>query len=176
MTATRNHLSIRAARANALFASPLQRSGQPSARQVRRSTAAALGQFGARAAPSGSPRSSATTPNSRRHGCAGRGRPSPGHSANRHRGSPVRGGRASSPQTAPREPQIRRRAQSPARTTHRPRTTVTSTLELGVFAVAAAGVLCAFCCLVEARRIQSADGHHLSDESTKQARPAGGQL
>ena len=47
MTATRNHLSIRAARANALFVSPLQRSGQPSARQVRRSTAAALGQSGA---------------------------------------------------------------------------------------------------------------------------------
>jgi len=31
-----------------LFVSPLQLSGQPSARQVRRSTAAALGQFGAR--------------------------------------------------------------------------------------------------------------------------------
>ena len=76
------------------------------------------------AAPSGSPRSSATTPNPRRHGCAGRGRPSPGPSANRHRGSPVRGRRASSPQTAPRKPQIRRRAQSPARRTHRPTTTV----------------------------------------------------
>jgi hypothetical protein len=48
MTATRNHLSIRAARANALFVSPLQRSGQPSTRQIRRSTTAALGQFGAR--------------------------------------------------------------------------------------------------------------------------------
>jgi|SRR5215467_6483069 len=47
MTATRNHLSIRTARANALFVSTVQRSEQPGARQVRRSTAAALRQFGA---------------------------------------------------------------------------------------------------------------------------------
>jgi len=38
-----------------------------------------------------------TLGDSRRHGCAGRGRPSLGHSANRRRGSPVHGGRASSP-------------------------------------------------------------------------------
>ena len=48
MTAARNHLSPKAARADALFVSMLQRSEQPSARQVRRSIAAALCQFGAR--------------------------------------------------------------------------------------------------------------------------------
>ena len=48
------------------------------------------------AAPSGSRRNSATSPNSRRQVCAGCGRPSPRHSANRHR-SRSRGGRASRP-------------------------------------------------------------------------------
>jgi hypothetical protein len=41
-------LSISAARAGALFASPLQRSGEPSARQVRRAIATAIGVHGVR--------------------------------------------------------------------------------------------------------------------------------
>lgn len=41
-----NHLSITAAQADALFVSVLQRSEQPSARQVRQATAAALRRFG----------------------------------------------------------------------------------------------------------------------------------
>jgi hypothetical protein len=41
-------LSLRAARADALFASPLQRSGQPSAGQVRQAIATAIGAYGAR--------------------------------------------------------------------------------------------------------------------------------
>jgi hypothetical protein len=42
------HLSISATRANALFASALQRSEEPSAAQVRRAIAAAIRAFGAR--------------------------------------------------------------------------------------------------------------------------------
>jgi hypothetical protein len=42
------HLSISAARAGALFASPLQRSDEPSARQVRRAIATAIGAHGVR--------------------------------------------------------------------------------------------------------------------------------
>ena len=42
------HLSISAARADALFASPLQRSDEPSAEQVRQAIAAAVRAFGAR--------------------------------------------------------------------------------------------------------------------------------
>jgi hypothetical protein len=42
------HLSISAARADALFASPLQRSGEPSARQVRQAIATAIGVHGVR--------------------------------------------------------------------------------------------------------------------------------
>ena len=41
-------LSISAARAGALFASPLQRSGEPSARQGQRAIATAIGVYGAR--------------------------------------------------------------------------------------------------------------------------------
>ena len=41
-------LSISAARAGALFASPLQRSGEPSARQVRQAIATATGLHGVR--------------------------------------------------------------------------------------------------------------------------------
>jgi len=41
-------LSISAARAGALFASPLQRSGEPSARQVRQAIATAIGVHGVR--------------------------------------------------------------------------------------------------------------------------------
>ena len=41
-------LSISAARAGALFASPLQRSDEPSARQVRRAIATAIGVHGVR--------------------------------------------------------------------------------------------------------------------------------
>jgi hypothetical protein len=48
MTATRKHLSTSAARADALFVSALQRSEQPSARQVRLAIAVTLRQFGAR--------------------------------------------------------------------------------------------------------------------------------
>jgi hypothetical protein len=42
------HLSISAARAGALFASPLQRSDEPSARQVRQAIATAIGVHGMR--------------------------------------------------------------------------------------------------------------------------------
>ena len=42
------HLSISGTRANALFASPLQRSYDPSARQVRQAIAAAISAYGAR--------------------------------------------------------------------------------------------------------------------------------
>jgi hypothetical protein len=42
------HLSISAARADALFASALQRSDEPSAEQVRQAIAAAVRAFGAR--------------------------------------------------------------------------------------------------------------------------------
>jgi hypothetical protein len=41
-------LSISAARAGALFAPPLRRSGEPSARQVRRAIATAIGVHGVR--------------------------------------------------------------------------------------------------------------------------------
>jgi hypothetical protein len=41
-------LSISAARAGALFASPLQRSDEPSARQVRQAIATAIGVYGVR--------------------------------------------------------------------------------------------------------------------------------
>src|SRR5260370_28709400 len=40
------HLSISAARADALFASPLQRSDEPSARQVRQAIATAIAAYG----------------------------------------------------------------------------------------------------------------------------------
>jgi hypothetical protein len=46
MPATRNHPSISAARADALFVSALQRSGEPTARQVRQAVAAAVRRFG----------------------------------------------------------------------------------------------------------------------------------
>ena len=42
------HLSISAARAGALFASPLQRSDEPSARQVRQAIATAIAAYGVR--------------------------------------------------------------------------------------------------------------------------------
>jgi hypothetical protein len=40
------HLSVSAARADALFASPLQRSDQPGARQVRQAIATAIAAYG----------------------------------------------------------------------------------------------------------------------------------
>ncbi len=40
-----HHLSIRASGADALFVSPLQRSDDPSARQIRQAIAAAVGAF-----------------------------------------------------------------------------------------------------------------------------------
>jgi hypothetical protein len=43
-----HHLSIRAVRADALFASALQRSGEPSAGQVREAVAATVRAFGSR--------------------------------------------------------------------------------------------------------------------------------
>jgi hypothetical protein len=46
MPATRNHPSISAARADALFASELQQSEQPSAPQVRQAIVAAVRRFG----------------------------------------------------------------------------------------------------------------------------------
>ena len=48
MRSATNHVSISAARADALFASALQRSDEPSAAQVRQAIAAAIGAFGAR--------------------------------------------------------------------------------------------------------------------------------
>jgi len=48
MPATRNHSRIGAARAEALFVSALQRSEQPSARQVRQAIATTLRRFGDR--------------------------------------------------------------------------------------------------------------------------------
>jgi len=48
MPSAPHHLSISAARAGALFASPLQRSDEPSARQVRRAIATAIGAHGVR--------------------------------------------------------------------------------------------------------------------------------
>jgi hypothetical protein len=48
MPSALHHLSISAARADALFASPLQRSDEPSARQVRQAIATAIGMHGAR--------------------------------------------------------------------------------------------------------------------------------
>jgi hypothetical protein len=50
MPSAPDDLSISAARAGALFASPLQRSDEPSARQVRRAIATAIGVRGVRAA------------------------------------------------------------------------------------------------------------------------------
>ena len=43
-----DHLSIRAARADALFVSALQRSGEPTASQVQQAVAAAVRAFGSR--------------------------------------------------------------------------------------------------------------------------------
>src|SRR5689334_16381702 len=48
MPATTSHLSISAARADALFASVLQRSDEPSSEQVRQAIAAAVRAFGTR--------------------------------------------------------------------------------------------------------------------------------
>ncbi len=48
MPTVRNHNATRTARAGALFVSAVQRSEQPSARQVRQAIAAALRQFGER--------------------------------------------------------------------------------------------------------------------------------
>jgi hypothetical protein len=48
MRSVTNHVSISTARADALFASALQRSDEPSAAQVRQAIAAAIGAFGAR--------------------------------------------------------------------------------------------------------------------------------
>jgi hypothetical protein len=46
MPTTRTRSGVSAVQAEALFVSPLQRSGKPSARQVRQATTAALRQFG----------------------------------------------------------------------------------------------------------------------------------
>src|SRR5437667_12266254 len=48
MPSARSDLSINAVRAGALFASPLQRSDEPSARQVRQAIATAIGVDGVR--------------------------------------------------------------------------------------------------------------------------------
>jgi hypothetical protein len=48
MGPTMHHISIGAVRADALFVSALQRSGEPSARQVRQAVAAAVRAFGSR--------------------------------------------------------------------------------------------------------------------------------
>jgi hypothetical protein len=48
MRSAPNHVSISAARADALFASALQRSDEPSAAQVRQAIAVAIRAFGAR--------------------------------------------------------------------------------------------------------------------------------
>ena len=46
MPSAADHLSISAARADALFASPLQRSDEPSTRQIRQAIATAIGVYG----------------------------------------------------------------------------------------------------------------------------------
>src|SRR6266568_9204754 len=48
MRPTMHHLRISAGRTDALFVSPLQRSDQPSARQVKEAVAAAIREFGRR--------------------------------------------------------------------------------------------------------------------------------
>ena len=48
MRSATNHVSINTAQADALFASALQRSDEPSAAQVRQAIAVAIGAFGAR--------------------------------------------------------------------------------------------------------------------------------
>jgi hypothetical protein len=48
MPSAPHHLSISAARAGALFASPLQRCDEPSARQVRQAIATAIAAYGVR--------------------------------------------------------------------------------------------------------------------------------
>lgn len=58
-------LSISAARAGALFASPLQRSDEPSARQVQRAIATAIGAHGVRDCAAGSRKPTASTPRPR---------------------------------------------------------------------------------------------------------------
>jgi hypothetical protein len=71
MPSAPDDLSISAAWADALFASPLQRFDEPSARQVRRAIATTIGAACGAARP-GSRRPTASTPRSRLPGCAGR--------------------------------------------------------------------------------------------------------
>jgi hypothetical protein len=49
MQTAKRHLSISTVRASALFVSPLQRSDEPSAEQVRRAVAGTVREFGSRA-------------------------------------------------------------------------------------------------------------------------------
>jgi hypothetical protein len=65
-------LSISAARANALFASPLPRSDQPTAGQVRQAIATALGVHGVRGCAARVAQAYGEQPNPRSPGCAGR--------------------------------------------------------------------------------------------------------
>jgi len=74
MSSAPYHLSICGARADALFASPLQRSYDPSAGQVRQAIATAIGAYGARgcaaraaAGAFGGPQTEPTRPASAHH-------------------------------------------------------------------------------------------------------------
>src|SRR5271165_184690 len=99
-------LSISAARADALFVSALQRSDQPSARQVRQAIAAAIAAYGGLGCAARVAQPSANTRIPRPPGCAGRVRWSPAypevHSQNRHT-PPSPGGTPCTAPPAPRE-------------------------------------------------------------------------
>ena len=71
MQLTIYHPGTSAVWADALFASVLQRSDNPSAGQVRKAVAAAVRAYGGLGASSAWPRSSATTRRLRWTGCAG---------------------------------------------------------------------------------------------------------
>ena len=70
-------LNVIDARCEALFASGLQRSDEPTAQEVAAAISRAVRESAPAAAPRGWPRSSATTPRRRAIACAGPGRSSP---------------------------------------------------------------------------------------------------
>jgi hypothetical protein len=73
MSSAPYHPSIGAARADALFASPLQRSDDPGRRQVRQAIAAALGAYGMHGCAARVVQAYGEHPRPRSGGCAGRG-------------------------------------------------------------------------------------------------------
>ena len=97
-----NHLSISAARTDALFVSALQRSDEPSAGQIRQSVAVAVHQFGSRGCAARVAQEFGEHPELAAERMRWAGRPSPGYSANRDGGSPA-SEPVSSPPGAPRK-------------------------------------------------------------------------